>query len=184
MWFSNTSLLIIPKDLNGGLVRQVLKVFRKFTVLQLKSTFAALTIADITRKLSVDPRTTPDPSEYVETGRYMVSLISSGQLNATISEPSDDPATWIIRFSDSTSGPLARSEEQQHEALVKQTRKIESLISHIGELDRKLSLSKDYISDAKKKKKEQPNGDGSEAGSAWMTHGEGFDHDEDMMADL
>ena len=136
-----------------------------------------MTIAHITRK------TSPDPNDYAGTGRYVVSLISAGELNATISEPSDDPKSWIIRFSDSTGGPLARSEEQQHEALVKQTRKAEDLVCHIRELDRKVSLSKDYIGDAKKRKKEH-NGEGAEAGVTWPSHGEGFDHDEDMMGDL
>ncbi|KAL2049655.1 hypothetical protein ABVK25_010115 [Lepraria finkii] len=171
------SMQFWDSDCNRGLVRQVLEAFRKFSVLQLQSTFAALTVADITRK------TSPDPSDYAGTGRYVVNLISSGQLNATISEPSDDPKSWIIRFSDPTSGPLARSEEQQHDALVKQTRKVEDLVRHTRELDRRLSLSKDYIGDAKKKKREQ-NSEGGETENAWTTQGEGFDHDEDMMADL
>ncbi|KAL2039789.1 hypothetical protein N7G274_007648 [Stereocaulon virgatum] len=164
-------------DCNRGLVRLVLEAFRKFSILQLQSTFAALTIADITRK------TSPDRNDYAGTGRYVVSLISAGELNASISEPSDDPKSWIIRFSDSTGEPLARSEEQQHEALVKQTRKAEDLACHIRELDRKLSLSKDYIGDAKKRKKEH-NGEGADAGVTWPSHGETFDHDEDMMGDL
>ena len=93
-----------------------------------------------------------------------------------------DPAKWVVRFSDSTSGPLARSEEQQYEALVKQTCKVQTLLDHIRETDRKLSLSKDYIADAKKKKKEQA--DGGEDGGLWAAPDHPFDQDEDMMADL
>ena len=135
-----------------------------------------MTIADIARY------TSPDPSDYAETGRYVVHLISSHQLNATISEPSQDPAKWIIRFSDSTSGPLARSEEQQYEALSKQTRKVKALTDHIQEIDRKLSLSKDLLADAKRRKKEK-NEQGDNAGEPVWGRDE-FDQDEDMMADM
>ena len=154
-------------------MRQVIDAYRQFSVLQLEKTFAALTIANIARK------TSPDPNDYAETGQYIVYLISIGKLNATISEPSEDPATWIVRFSDSSSGPLARSEEQQYESLVKQTRKVKVLTDHIRETDRKLGLNKDYITDAKKKRK-----DGPDEGDPWIGHTNTFDNDEDMMADL
>lgn len=168
-----TYLLTRSKDLNSGLVRQVIDAYRQFSVLRLEKCFAALTIADIARK------TSPDPNDYAETGEYVVHLISTGKLNATISERSQDPKSWIVRFSDSTSGPLARSEEQQQEALVKQTRKVKVLIDHIRETDRKLSLNKDYISDAKKRRKTE----GLDDVNSWMERETPFEHDEDMMGD-
>ena len=143
--------------------------------MQLEKTFAALTITSIARK------TSPNPNDYAETGQYIIRLISTGKLNATVSEPSEDPSSWIVRFSDQEGGPLARSEEQQYEALVKQTRKVQVLMDHVRENDRKLSLNKDYIADAKKKKKEKADG---EEGNPWIGQGTPFDHDEDMMADL
>ena len=156
---------------------QVIDAFRQFSVLRLEKTFAALTVADITR------RTSPDPNDYAGTGTYLINLVSSGKLNATISEPSEDPASWIIRFPDETSGPLARTQEQQYEALAKQTQKIQSLMAHIKETDRKLSLSNEYIRDAKKKRKEKA--ETGENGDSFQTSGmDGFDQDEDMMADM
>lgn len=165
------------KDCNSGLVRQIIEAYRKFSVKRLNQTFAALTIANVARK------TSPQPNDYAETGQYIVSLISARELNATISKPSDDPASWIVRFADSSSGPLARSEEQEYNALVKQTHKVKSLIDHIRETDRKLSLSKEYVNEVKRKKKDKAN-EGPEEGGPWITHDTGFDHDEDMMADL
>lgn len=157
----------------------MIKAFRQFSVLQLGKTFAALTVADVTR------RTSPNPNDYADTGDYVIHLISTGVLNATISQPSNDPASWILRFSDSASGPLSRTEEQQHQHLEKQTQKIISLINHIREVDRKLSLNKDYIAEAKKAKKARLNDvEGGMDESPWMTHGDAYDHDEDMMADL
>ena len=115
----------------------------------------------------------------------MIHLISTGVLNATISQPSNDPASWILRFSDSASGPLSRTEEQQHQHLEKQTQKIISLMDHIREVDRKLSFNKDYIAEARKAKKARLNDvEGGMEESPWMTHGDAYEHDEDMMADL
>lgn len=157
----------------------MIKAFRQFSVLQLGKTFAALTVADVTR------RTSPNPNDYADTGDYVIHLISTGVLNATISQPSNDPASWILRFSDSASGPLSRTEEQQHQHLEKQTQKIISLMDHIREVDRKLSLNKDYIAEAKKAKKARLNDvEGGMDESPWMTHGDAYEHDEDMMADL
>lgn len=157
----------------------MINAYRQFSVLQLGKTFAALTVADIAR------RTSPDPNDYAGTGDYVIHLISTGVLNATISQPSNDPASWILRFSDSTSGPLSRSEEQQYQHLEKQTRKINILMEHIREADRKLSLNKDYISEAKKAKKANLNDlEGGMEESPWMAHGDAYEHDEDMMADL
>lgn len=159
------------------MIRQVIDAFRQFSVLQLERTYAALTVADITR------RTSPDPNDYADTGEYLIHLISSGKLNATISEPSEDPASWIVRFSDDTSGPLARSEEQQYEALAKQTRKVKVLMDHIRETDRKLSLSAQYIKEEKKKKKEKEMDGGIP--DAWLPRtNDTFEQDEDMMADM
>lgn len=158
---------------------QVISAFRQFSVLQLEKTFAALTVADVAR------RTSPDPNDYAGTGDYVIHLISIGVLNATISQPSNDPASWIVRFSDSASGPLSHTEEQQHQHLEKQTRKINLLMEHIREADRKLSLNKDYIAEAKKAKKTRVNDlEGGLDESNWMTQGNDFEHDEDMMADL
>ena len=157
----------------------MIKAFRQFSVLQLGKTFAALTVADVTL------RTSPNPNDYADTGDYVIHLISTGVLNATISQPSNDPASWILRFSDSASGPLSRTEEQQHQHLEKQTQKIISLMDHIREVDRKLSLNKDYIAEAKKAKKARLNDvEGGMDESPWMTHGDAYEHDEDMMADL
>lgn len=177
--FSSVLLTECDQDFNHGLVLQVINAFRQFSVLQLGKTFAALTVADIAR------RTSPDPNDYAGTGDYVIHLISIGVLSATISQPSNDPATWILRFSDSTSGPLSHTEEQQHQHLEKQTLKIKSLMEHVREADRKLSLKKDYIAEAKKAKRARQNGlEGGREENAYMAHTDIYEHDEDMMADL
>lgn len=168
------------QDFNFGLVNQAFLAFRKFSVLQLAKTYAALTIAEVTR------RTSRDPKDFGETGDYVRSLISSGQINATITEASSDPARWVLRFVDSPSeGPQSRSEEQQYADLVRQTQKVECLWAHVREADRKLSLSKEYIQEAKKAKKSK-GGENGGNGSHWDIgmNVNDFDNDEDMMGDL
>lgn len=158
---------------------QVIKAFRQYSVLQLGKTFAALTVADIAS------RTSPNSNDYAGTGDYVIHLISIGVLNATISQPSNDPASWILRFSGSTSGPLSLTEEQQQQHLEKQTRKINTLMEHIREADRKLSLNKDYIAEAKKAKKSRlTESEGGMGENAFMGHAEVYEYDEDMMSDL
>ena len=159
----------------------MVQAFRQFSILQLGKTFAALRIADIAR------RTSPDPNDHAGTGDYIIHLISTGVLNATISQPSDDPGSWILRFSESTGGPLSRTEEQQHQHLEKQTHKIELIMESIREADRKLSLHKDYIAEAKKVKKSRqnmPQSGEDESSFPIFTPGDDYEHDEDMMTDL
>lgn len=167
------------EDFNAGLVHQVIAAYRRFSVKHLEKTYAALTIADITR------RTSPNPNDYAETGRFVIQLISYGQLNATISRSSESPESWVVRFPTSPAeGPQARSEDQQYDELVKQTQRVRALMEHVREADRKLGLSKEYIQEAKKMKKGK-NGEGNgEDGNAFPGPGDAFDHDEDMMGDL
>ena len=130
---------------------------------------------------SITDKTSPHPKNYAETGQYVESLISGGKLNAVITKPSEDPASWIVRFEARTAGPLAQTEEQDCEALIEHTRKIKLLMERVREMDRKLSLTKEYIGDAKRKKKE-----GAKLEEAFSSNAPGpfhMDADEDMMSD-
>ena len=58
-------------------------------------------------------------------------------------------------------------------------------MEHIRETDRKLSLHKEYIADAKRAKKARQNDlDGRIDDNPWMANSDNYEHDEDMMADL
>ena len=166
------------EDCNAGLVGQVIHAFRQFSVQHLEDTYAALTVADIAR------HTSPDPTGYEETGQYVIRLISSGLLNATICQTSADPQTWVVRFlGSSKEGNRIRSEEQQHEDVVQQTRKIKALMDYVREADRQLETSREYVQEASKAKKARMDGGGMDEtiGSHYPI---GFDQDEDMMAEL
>ena len=166
-------------DCNAGLIRQVIQAYRLFSVRRLEKTYAALTISDVTK------RTSDDANDYAETGQYVIKLISNGELNATISKPSEDPATWILRFANSANeGPGVRSEEQHYDDLSRQMARVKTLMTHIKEADRKYGVSKEYIQEVKQIMKGKENAPSGEDGASWAPPNEAFDHDEDIMAEL
>ena len=145
--------------------------------MKLQKTHVALHIRDVAR------RTSPNPADYLETLRYISSLILSGQLNATLVESSEDPAAAILRFpTASQPGPQTRSEEQLLEDLRAQTSRIVNLNDHVREIDRRLGLSKEYISSAKVHKNKDPGGH-ADFHTALQINDD-YIADEDMMADL
>lgn len=166
------------EDFNTGLVRQVIDAFRYYSIRQLGSTYAALPITDVAQ------RTSHTGTDYAETGEYVSKLISNGQLNASIAKPTENASSWYLRFHESSGdGPQSRSEQQQHDELTRQMAKVQRLMTHLKEADRKFGLSKEYISEQKRTAKGNENG---------LTGGEGswapppdftFEHDEDVMAD-
>ncbi len=165
------------EDFNSGLVRQVIAAHRRFSVQHLENTYAALSIADVTR------RTSHGAYDDASTGHYVNGLIASGQLNATLTQPSEDPTRWILQFANSpTEGPMARSEEQQYNALLKQTQRVKTLMEHVREADRRLGLSKEFIQEAKKARLARLDGEGGSHPSGSQDNP--FDQDEDMMAEV
>ena len=162
-------------------MNQVLDAYRRFAVLKLAKTYAALSVSQIAR------RTSPHPIDDSETERYLTSLIAAGYLNATLSQSSGSTKSPILRFAtSSTTGPHARSESQQHDDLVRQTAKTMKLANHIKQTDRRLELSKDYlewIRKSRKAKEAEENGDGG-ASAMMQAVQDDYGADEDMMADM
>ena len=172
-------LIRISQDRNIGMVLQVMDAFRRFSILKLGQTYAALTVAEVAQ------RTSDDPYNSDETARYLMLMISNGELNATLTKV-EDVGRWVLRFAtSSTTGPLGRTEEQLNEEINKQLARTTILSNNIKMLDRKMGLSREYIEWAKKVPKDKefsPNGE--------LDPGpfQGPDHfgleDEDMMEDL
>lgn len=146
--------------------------------MKLQKTYAALYIRDVAH------RTSPDPADYLETLRYVSSLILSGQLNAILVESAEDPATAVLRFSTASQpGPQTRTEEQLLEDLRAQTGRIVNLNDHVWEIDRRLGLSKEYIHSAKKMHKNKDAGVYADFNTMLPINDDSV-VDEDMMADL
>ena len=146
--------------------------------MKLQKTHVALHIRDVAH------RTSPNRADYLETFRYISSLILSGQLNATLLESPEDPANAVLRFpTASQPGPQTRTEEQLLEDLRAQTGRIVNLNNHVREIDRRLALSRDYIDSAKKMHKNKDAG-GYAIFNPTLPMNDDYVVDEDMMADL
>lgn len=169
---------IWQEDCNGGLVSQVVDAYRQFSVQHLEDTYAALTVGEVAHQ------TSPNPSNFSETGNYLTSLIDANLLHATISKESQDPKDWIVRFLKSTgANSLDRSEQHQLTDLTQQTEKIKLLMQQVREADRQLETSKEFVQEVKRSKKAKADGFGADDTNPFSLTG-GFDHDEDMMEDL
>ena len=172
-------LLRIFQDRNYGLVLQVIDAFRRFSILNLEQTYTALTIADVAQ------RTSDDPCDYDGTALYVISMISAGQLNATITQDGDIQ-NWVLRSATSTTtGPLARTEEQLNEDINKQLVRTTILSNHAKELDRKMGLSREYIEWVKRAPKDKELSQNGDLDPARYQGTDDFGpEDEDMMEDL
>lgn len=157
-----------------GLVWQIIDAFRRFSILKLEKTYAALRIDQVAY------RTSPDPTDFEETATYVTHLISAGYLNAILTESSDSAETWVLRFTGSTTtGTQARSELQQYKDLQRQISRTLKLGDYVRAADQRLALHKDYLDSARKVQKAKDTG-----GNGDMVVGDDFPLDEDMMADL
>lgn len=165
------------KDFTISLVTQIPDAFRRFSIMKLQSTYTALPLYTVTQ------RTSPDPNDHAETGRYIQSLIALGHLHATLSQPNENPRSWILRFATSSvSGPQARSEEQMYNELQQEMARITKLRQHIRSSNRKLTLSKDYIEVLKNA---MNTGTAEGGGNEFPTGYEAVDEmDEDLIQDL
>jgi len=162
-------------DRNTGLVLQVVAARRRFSVLKLKTTFAALSIPQIAS------RTSPDPSDLVETESYVASLIASGDLKGTLSQPANPEHPATLRFM-TTSGETFGTEDALQTDLASQSNDLALIMRHLQQDHGRIELSNEYVDYLRrmKKSREAQNGQGAEGTASGVQE----DFDEDMMADL
>lgn len=159
-------------DCNFGLILQVYDAFRKFLVLGLANTYAALPLTEVAR------RTSPEPSDLVEAASYITTLIVSGELKATLTQPQDLALPATLRFSCLSLVPLVESE--LHRELQLHKAELEIILKHLQDSDHRLEISKEYIDKLRsmKKQKEQ---EAKAEGSGGKRVAE---FEEEIMADL
>jgi COP9 signalosome complex subunit 3 len=160
-------------DCNFGLVLQVYDAFRKFSVLGLANIYAAVPLTEVAR------RTSPDPLDLVETASYIASLIVSGEVNASLTQPQDPAAPATLRFL--ASSAVSRTEADLHHDLQAHQAELESILKHLQDSDHRLEISKEYIEKLRymKKQKEQEDKAGGSGGGQGVA-----DFEEDVMGDL
>ena len=170
---------IWSEDNNLGLVLQVLDASRRFAIIKLGSVFAALSIHEVAS------RTSPDPSDYAETEAYIMTLISSGQLKATLSNPSSKSSGQsILRFTANEATPTSPAQEAEFQRdLAKQMLRLKDLVAQVQEADKRFEMGKEYIEWKKKTRaKEEELAKVQNGGIDNVT--DDMMEDEDMMGDV
>ena len=152
-------------------MNQVIGAFRRFSVLKLGKTYAALRISDVAK------RTSSAPMDFTETADYVKDLITSGQLKGTVTETGNDAGSWVLRFFDDAAED--RSEAQQFAEISEAKERIEKLGARIRESDHKLGLTREYLEWTKKTANQKG---GAGPGIDPMTE-DFMTIDEDMMVD-
>ena len=156
--------------MNFGLVKQVVLAFQRFAILKLGKTYLSLSIAEIVK------RTFLDSNDFSDVARDLEILISTGQLNATLTQRGTTSDTWILRFNDEVE---AKSEAQQLRELKATEARLLDLSARITESDQKIGISKEYLEWCRKAEAKSKDG-----ASGFSDIIEDFTQDEDMMVDV
>ncbi|KAJ5964632.1 uncharacterized protein N7479_004508 [Penicillium vulpinum] len=122
-------------DNNFGLVSQVVGAFFSQTVIKLGKTFAALTVADLSKQVF------PSPVCADVTRSAVSSLIISRALNATLVQTKDHAESSMLRFSSIHSLPRLSYESDLQSQLKQEMRIMEALVINLGETNNNLGLS-------------------------------------------
>ncbi|KAJ9223049.1 hypothetical protein DTO169C6_4523 [Paecilomyces variotii] len=162
-------------DNNTGLVLQLVPALRKFSILKLGTTFAALTIGDVAR------RTSPEPSDIRETEAFVASLIMSRTLSATLLHSSDPSDPTMLRFSTDAHNSDTSSEAKISEQLSLERKRLKALVTQIDETESRLELSREYLDNLRRNLRRKE--DSAKEGPTLISRG-GGDIDEDIMDDL
>lgn len=157
----------------------MLLAFRKKAVRGLGNTFAAVTTADVSR------RALSNSMSVQETERYIVALAAQEGFSSSLIHPSKDANTSMLRFLTSQpSEPSIELEFSLEEQLQSQHQKLELLIYNIQTSDRKLELTKEYISHLRKAQKRNDAASKDAGGLGGRKREQNVDIDEDMMDEL
>ncbi|CAI7570777.1 unnamed protein product [Penicillium glandicola] len=161
-------------DNNVGLVSQVVGAFFSQTVIKLGKTFAALTVADLSKQVF------PSPVCTEATGSAVASLVMSCALSATLVQTKDHTESSMLRFSSIHSLPQLSNELDIQSQLKQEMRLMETLVINLGETNNNLGLSDDYV-------------DSLHKGQVWSGSSEAnpivggeaeLEMDEDLMGDM
>lgn len=157
-------------DGNYGLMVEVYQAFRKFTVLRLGRTFAALPLTAVARKTSADVE------DMTETKTYLQSLIAERELYAVLT--TTESGEEILRFHPPSVS--LKSEIEVERALASQTLHLHGLLKHIQDTEHRMETTKEYIDYLKRLKKAREETKKTDPGRSATVD----DLDEDMMEEF
>jgi COP9 signalosome complex subunit 3 len=169
-------------DATLGLIQDVYQAHRRYNVLHLGKTFAAIPVSQVISMLGTDQDGETPVQEYLQ------NLIASGGLSATLT-PTSDGSDQILRFLPETVSK--KSEVQMEQELNNRAIQLEGLLKRIGEVEHRMHLTKEYVDNLKKLKKTRDEDDQMQANvdktkadvAAGKKPPTAYDIDEDMMGD-
>ncbi|KAL4911694.1 signalosome subunit 3 [Aspergillus aurantiobrunneus] len=161
-------------DNNSGLVSQLFEAYDKFVIIRLGGTFSALAMSDVLQRASSCSKAPHDIEEFV------VSLVMSNALRATLSHSSSNGSTAMLRFSMSTQSPVFR-EEYIRERLIQRRLALNAVARGISQTDHTLELSQEHLHFIAKT--QNWNGNFENPGVVYSKAGGSCDMDEDLMGD-
>ncbi|KAI5204587.1 hypothetical protein E4T38_04597 [Aureobasidium subglaciale] len=162
------------EDGNTAIVNQVADSLRRYRVIDLQKTYAALPIEGIALHLNLTPGATTT---------LLSTMIRDGHLHALLPPLIAGTDTKpVLRF-------LSQNPNQpavDHDALLKdKSVHIEQLAKHVREADRRLAIQKEYVDFTRRNKRAETAGaQGYEDPMDVWDAPEDGDQDEDMMGDL
>jgi len=132
------------EDGNLRLVKEAESALLKFRVMDLQKTFAALPIGRVAAHVGYPA---------VTTLQWVTKMIRQRHLRASITpNGSGDAGDAVLRFHHSITSSSAPADSD----LAAQTQRIEALVAHVRDADRRLQLTKEYVEYMKRQKKSGP----------------------------
>ncbi|KAK0299967.1 hypothetical protein LTS00_001737 [Friedmanniomyces endolithicus] len=172
------------EDGNLRLVKEAESALLRFRVIDLQKTFAALPIGRVAAHVGYPPETTL---------QWVMEMIRQRHLRASLTPNGNGYAgDAVLRFHHSTTSSIAPADGD----LAAQTQRIEALVAHVRDADRRLQLTKEYVEYTKRQKRSGPdaadmadqmdltwenNGPGMTGSAAGVVGIDDDDGDEDIM---
>ena len=165
------------QDNNKGLVFQVLGRFHSSAVLKLGRSFAALTMADVATRASINSLSVEDIESFI------TSLIASRDVDAALFHSPYELSKATLRFSTKSLKFGAEQEAYVRESLHQEAHSLRSLVDVVVESGRVLEFSSEYIESLRRTQRRADNGAKGNTDVSVGFKTNDFD-EEDMMADL
>ena len=171
----------MSKDGNAGIVNQAAEALRRYRVIDLQATYAALAVDRVAIYLSLSLNATLD---------LLTTMIRDGYLNATVSAPEQASPSASANGSTSSSSPILRfnpetstqTDAEVDNLIRQQVRKVEGLSAYVKEADRKLAITREWADHVRKSKKSDAGAAAFEDPMEIYNDMPGGNEDEDIMA--
>lgn len=122
-----------------GLVSQAVKSFSRHTVLKMRTTFAALTVAEVLEQLS------PSPTERVAAESSIMCLIAGGTLRAKLVHSPNELGPTMLRFTTTSSSARDLREIKMQAQFKIERQLLRSLMDGLEQASRSLGLSDEFV---------------------------------------